>query len=164
MAKPGPDAAKSLSLRYVPLDKALLPALLPLEHEAYPDPWTQGMFFQEIRNGGSHFYVAFLDDMLVAYGGFWIILDEIHITKLTVAQMQRGQGIGKKFMRFLEQRGWQAGGRIVRLEVRESNTPARKLYGGLGFEEIGVRKDYYTVSREHAIVMAKNLVSPPIAS
>lgn len=39
------------------------------------------------------------------------------------------------------------------LEVRESNYPARSLYHKLGFEEIGIRKSYYTSPGESAVVM-----------
>ena len=144
-------------LRYVRLQKEHLPEVLLLEHASYPDPWTQGMFHQEMRNGPSHFYLAFHEDCLIAYGGFWMILDEVHITKITVAPPLRGQGLGRVFMSFLEARGAEAGGKVIRLEVRESNAPARGLYRSMGFEEIGIRKNYYAVSAEHAIVMVKHL-------
>ena len=39
------------------------------------------------------------------------------------------------------------------LEVRESNSPARKLYRNLGFEEVGIRQEYYDNPTEAAIVM-----------
>lgn len=152
------DPLNPSQLRYVRLQKEHLPEIQLLEHDAYPDPWTQGMFHQEMRNGPSHFYLAFHENALVAYGGFWMILDEVHITKVTVARPWRGQGLGRVFMVFLEARGTEAGGKVVRLEVRESNTPARGLYRNLGYEEIGIRKNYYAVQPEHAIVMVKHLV------
>jgi ribosomal-protein-alanine N-acetyltransferase len=156
------SAAESIEptrLRYVRLQKEHLAEVLVLEHDSYPDPWTQGMFHQEMRNGPSHFYLAFHDDLLVAYGGFWMILDEIHITKVTVGRPWRGQGLGRVFMAFLEARGEEAGGKVIRLEVRESNAAARGLYRNMGFEEIGIRKNYYAVSAEHAVVMVKYLAS-----
>lgn len=160
MAGPAPEMLDDAALFYVPLTKEHLPRVLPIEHEAYPDPWTQGMFHQEIRNGTSHFYLVFHEDTLVAYGGFWLIIDEIHITKLTVAPPYRGRGLGRTLMRFLEASGRAAGGREIRLEVRESNGAARRLYAALGFAEIGVRKRYYTACQEDAIVMAKTLDRP----
>jgi ribosomal-protein-alanine acetyltransferase len=39
------------------------------------------------------------------------------------------------------------------LEVRESNGPARRLYRKLGFEEVGMRPEYYEDPPEAAIVM-----------
>lgn len=156
------DAARPINpalLRYTRLQKEHLPEILALEHASYPDPWTQGMFHQEMRNGPSHFYLAFHEDELVAYGGFWMILDEVHITKITVAEPRRGQGLGRIFMTFLEERGIEAGGTTIRLEVRESNTPARSLYRSMGFEELGLRKNYYAASGEHAVVMVKHLIA-----
>jgi ribosomal-protein-alanine N-acetyltransferase len=43
--------------------------------------------------------------------------------------------------------------------VRPSNTRAVALYHSIGFNEVGVRKDYYPAggSREDAIIMALNL-------
>jgi ribosomal protein S18 acetylase RimI-like enzyme len=39
------------------------------------------------------------------------------------------------------------------LEVRESNSPARQLYGRLGFQEVGTRPGYYENPPEAGIVM-----------
>jgi ribosomal protein S18 acetylase RimI-like enzyme len=39
------------------------------------------------------------------------------------------------------------------LEVRESNAPARQLYGRLGFQEVGTRPGYYENPPEAGIVM-----------
>jgi ribosomal-protein-alanine N-acetyltransferase len=46
------------------------------------------------------------------------------------------------------------------LEVRQSNAPARRLYEGFGFREVGLRRGYYplsTLQREDAIVMSLRL-------
>ncbi len=160
MSDPKGNVTDISALVYVPLAKEHLPLLLPVEHEAYPDPWTQGMFLQEIRNGASHFFLVFHDDTLVAYGGFWLLLDEIHITKLTVVAAHRRAGLGGALMGFLEANGQEVGGTTIRLEVRESNVAARTLYARAGFQEIGVRKKYYAATGENAVVMAKHL-SPP---
>jgi ribosomal-protein-alanine N-acetyltransferase len=41
------------------------------------------------------------------------------------------------------------------LEVRSSNTAARRLYGTSGFREVGVRRKYYSEPVEDAVVMRK---------
>ena len=48
-------------------------------------------------------------------------------------------------------------GEPLRLEVRESNESARRLYETLGFEEVGVQRGYYTNTNETAVVMEKVL-------
>ena len=45
------------------------------------------------------------------------------------------------------------GAERMTLEVRPSNTPALRLYKGLGFAAIGVRKKYYQDNDEDAILM-----------
>jgi ribosomal-protein-alanine N-acetyltransferase len=46
------------------------------------------------------------------------------------------------------------------LEVRESNAPALNLYQSFGFQQVGLRKDYYPAgrtTRESAVVMSMPL-------
>jgi ribosomal-protein-alanine N-acetyltransferase len=43
------------------------------------------------------------------------------------------------------------------LEVRVSNTPARNLYEKLGFQNMGVRKNFYEQPKEDAIIYTKYL-------
>ena len=67
---------------------------MEIEKEAYPEPWTAGMFREEIRSKRSFFYTAWLGDSLIGYSGFWLVLDEGHITSLTVRRDYRGYGYG----------------------------------------------------------------------
>jgi ribosomal-protein-alanine N-acetyltransferase len=48
---------------------------------------------------------------------------------------------------------------IVMLEVRPSNIPAIRLYEKLGFNEIGIRQNYYPAldGREDALLLALSL-------
>lgn len=74
---------------------------------------------------------------------------ESEVLNLAVAPDSRRQGTGKGLMNaFL---GSVKG--AVFLEVRESNQAARNLYKSLGFQEVGVRKQYYEQAPETAIVM-----------
>lgn len=145
------------TLRYVPLAHKHLNAIMAIEEEAYPEPWTRGMFRDEIKNDRSFFYVAYLGEELVGYSGFWLVADEAHITSVTVRKEYRGHGYGRRQMEHLLAEAIRVGAKIATLEVRESNTPARTLYESMGFHEIGRRRQYYTTSREDAIVMLKNL-------
>ncbi len=78
-----------------------------------------------------------------------VLPDEHEVLWLEVAPRFRRQGIARILLRrWLEEvRG------DVYLEVRESNLPARALYGGLGFVASGVRPDYYSDPNEEGIVM-----------
>lgn len=145
------------TLRFESLDERHINRLLTIEDEAYPDPWTPGMFRQEMINRTSHFYVAYAESELVGYAGFWLLADEIHITKVTVVSLFRRRGYGREILKHLFAMGQQLGAQSVRLEVRESNKAARALYGSLGFQSVGIRRGYYARARESAVVMVKSL-------
>lgn len=144
-------------IRFVRLEESHVPQLLPIEKEAYPDPWSAGMFRDEYKNPRSYFYVAYAGETLMGYGGFWLVLDEAHVTSVTISREYRGRGYGRALTRFLLDKAVEEGARRATLEVRRSNKRAYKLYSTLGFREAGVRKGYYPKSGEDAIVMLCDL-------
>ncbi len=144
-------------LHFLPLDLHHLPEVLAIEREAYPDPWTEGMFRQEVSSGMSHFYLGLRDGILIAYGGFWLVLDEAHITKVTVGAPWRGQGYGRTVVVHLLRAAVSLRAKVARLEVRESNRRARQLYDHLGFMCVGLRQGYYAKTNETAVVMKRDL-------
>ncbi len=146
------------SPHFVRIAFAHLPHLLAIEEQSYPDPWTPGMFNQEVVNPASHFHVAMLETEVIGYGGFWLTAGEAHITKLTVASPYRRQGFGTNIMLHLLREAARINAMVMRLEVRESNAAARTLYERLGFSVIGVRRGYYSRCPENAVVMEKWLL------
>jgi len=144
-------------LHFLPLDLHYLSEVLAIEREAYPDPWTEGMFRQEMSSGMSHFYLGLREGVLIAYGGFWVVLDEAHITKVTVAASCRGQGYGRAVVIHLLRAAVSLRAKVARLEVRESNQRARRLYDRLGLVCVGLRKGYYAKTNETAVVMKRDL-------
>ena len=87
----------------------------------------------------------------------WRAADELHLTDLGVAEPSRRRGIGRALVTELCRAGLQAGARLVVLEVRESNQPARALYRGLDFREHDRRARYYADTGEDAVVMQLEL-------
>lgn len=147
--------APDTRLQYHLLREEFLPALMDIEKEAYPEPWTVGMFREEMRSKRSYFYTAWMGGALVGYSGFWLVLDEAHITSLTVRRDYRGYGYGREQLMHLLSIAEECGVRTFTLEVRESNERARKLYESVGFRAVGMRKGYYSSTREDAVVMLK---------
>lgn len=149
--------SESTALRFAEFERSHLKDVMAIELEAYPDPWAEGMFLDELRNARSHFYVVYRDGLLIGYGGFWLVLDEAHITSVTIGEDYRGFGYGKQLVAFLLDLARKVGARLATLEVRASNDRARGLYLNMGFRPVGVRKKYYPKSGEDAIVMLKEL-------
>jgi ribosomal-protein-alanine N-acetyltransferase len=144
-------------LRFRRIQSDDVDVLMPIEMEAYPEPWTPGMFRQEIYSPLSSFYVALLDDAIVGYVGFWRALDEAHITSVTIQKDYRRHGFGRQLMAFILETAMEQGLLRATLEVRPSNIRAQNLYLSMGFEQIGLRKRYYSKTNEDALIMARDL-------
>lgn len=147
-------------LRFEPAQEALLSQLQAIEDEAYPEPWTTGMFREELRNRHSSFFLAYHEETLVGYAGFWLLLDDAHITTITTEKSFRGQGFGYEQLTHLIAHAKRLDARRMTLEVRPTNTPALHLYDRFGFEQIGIRRGYYQKSGEDALVLELRLDTP----
>lgn len=139
--------------RFETLNVGHIPAILEIEAEANPAPWSEQSFTNELQNPQSVFVVAFGDGKVVGYGGYWRCIDEAHITTLAVSGQHRRQGIGNRIMRELLLGAQQEGMTCSTLEVRASNDAAVKLYERLGYLTSARRKNYYPDNKEDALVM-----------
>ncbi|WP_085318191.1 ribosomal protein S18-alanine N-acetyltransferase [Derxia lacustris] len=132
-----------------------VPAVMRIEKQAYPFPWTAGNFVDSIRNG-YRAGVACLGADPIGYVVLLPALDEAHLLNITIAPEHQRQGLGGWLLERSIELARDAGAACMILEVRPSNLPARALYDKRGFAQIGLRKGYYpngTFRREDAIVM-----------
>ena len=83
------------------------------------------------------------------------VLDEGDILNVAVRRDRQKEGIGFFLVDSMIRMAQMQGIRVVHLEVRESNESARRLYRRLGFQEDGLRKNYYTEPAEAAVLMTK---------
>jgi [ribosomal protein S18]-alanine N-acetyltransferase len=83
---------------------------------------------------------------------------EWELENIVVALVARRHGLGKQLMEALFVYAREAQSEAVFLEVRESNTAARKLYESAGFQQIGRRKCYYANPLEDAICYRRSPV------
>ena len=134
-----------------------LDEVLKIEELSFPSPWSRSSFIYDItQNQFACYIVAVAEEKVAGYGGMWLILDEAHITNVAVHTDYRMNGIGGALMVELIRRAILRGASRMTLEVRPSNTAARRLYASLGFKDIGLRKRYYTDTNEDAIIMWKD--------
>lgn len=86
--------------------------------------------------------------------------DQAEILSITVAAPHRGRGLARRLLDVHLRRLAAYGVNSVFLEVDERNAPARRLYEGLGFREVGRRESYYgDVGKEAgaALVLRRDL-------
>ena len=124
-----------------------------VECESFPTPWSREDFWREASNDFACYIVALDDAEIIGFGGCWISFEEAQVTNIALTSAQRGRGLGKDLMTRLMCAAAARGAERMTLEVRPSNTPALRLYEGLGFAAIGVRKKYYQDNDEDAILM-----------
>lgn len=149
--------AQHIPLQFEDLHHRHLDEVLRIETEVYPEPWTRTMFLDEIRSDRSYFLVVFSGKVLVGYGGFWLVLDEAHVTSVVVRPEWQGRGLGRRLMEHLLAAAVDRDAHIATLEVRTSNIRARNLYLSMGFRPVGIRKAYYPRNNEDGVVMLKEL-------
>ncbi|HBQ95548.1 MAG: ribosomal protein S18-alanine N-acetyltransferase [Firmicutes bacterium] len=134
-----------------------LDAVLGIESHSFTTPWSRNAFQTELlENTFATYLVVEFHGKVVAYGGMWIILDEAHVTNIAVHPDYRGHHLGEAIMVGLMARAKHS--KVVRmtLEVRRGNLVAQNLYNKLGFVQLGVRRGYYTDTREDAFIMWKD--------
>ena len=79
--------------------------------------------------------------------------DDAELIRIAASPEHRREGIGRRLLGALIDEANKCGAGSIFLEVRRSNTAAIKLYEGAGFEQTGVRKDYYHAPKEDALIM-----------
>lgn len=120
--------------------------ILTIERAAYPFPWTQQAFLEELQKPFSKFLVLTddaTDSVVSGYVVFWMLFDEVHLLNVAVAQEWKGLGIGKLLVRQAMNEAIHKEFKRIFLEVRKSNQAAIGLYQKLGFFIDHVKKNFY---------------------
>lgn len=147
---------EQMHVRIVPMTGDHLDEVAELERICFTTPWSRNMLVEELQNDCAAFLVALDDeDHVAGYAGLLVVLDEGYITNVAVRPEYRRRGVAGKLLRvFLDfAKAHQLA--FLTLEVRASNAPAMALYEGLGFRDVGRRKNYYEHPREDAVIMTK---------
>lgn len=145
-----------------PLLRRMTPAdverVMEIETQAYPYPWTIGIFKDCLRVG----YDCWCMVLGRETAGYCILTHaagETHLLNLCVAPDWQQRGFGEILLDHALRRSVEQGSTEIILEVRPSNRAAISLYLKNGFSVIGRRPDYYSAEqgREDAIVMKRVL-------
>jgi [ribosomal protein S18]-alanine N-acetyltransferase len=86
--------------------------------------------------------------------------DQAEILSIAVAQSDRRRGLARKLIDVHLRRLFGYGIESLFLEVDERNLPARRLYAGFGFVQVGRRNSYYGEGGEDggaALVLRRDL-------
>ena len=126
-----------------------------IERICFAHPWSKQDLKNQLDLDTSHFLVAVEDGRAVGYMGLQIFSGEGYVTNVAVLPQYRQRGIAKALI----DKALQNDMCFITLEVRESNTPAIRLYEKAGFKNVGTRPNFYTDPVENAIIMTMNTVN-----
>ncbi len=126
-----------------------------LEKMCFNDPWSEKSVASELHNSLSLWLIALDGDRVTGYVGSQSVLGESDMMNIAVHPDYRRQGIAEKLVNSLVAALKERGNHSLMLEVRVSNESARKLYEKLGFQQVGLRKNYYRNPREDACILRK---------
>ena len=144
---------------FEPLALRHLDALMAIELQAYPEPWSRGNFLDSI-NVGYQCQALVAGAELLGYFVVMMGVAEAHLLNITVAPAYQHQGWARVMLGAITLWARGQGAQWLWLEVRVDNDRARGIYTTGGFRSVGVRRGYYPVrggGREDAVVMCLTL-------
>ena len=160
--KAGPDG---VVLRMMTVDDVA--AVAAIDRASFPLPWSENSFRSDLTaNPAAHMLVAeqamAAGRRIAGYAGYWLVVDEAHLSTLAVEPDLRRRGLGERILREAMRHAARLGAEMMTLEVRVSNEPARRLYAKLGFRVVGRRPHYYKDNLEDAILMTRDRLAEAV--
>jgi ribosomal-protein-alanine N-acetyltransferase len=140
-----------------------VPSVLAIEGESFADPWSADSFVTALDLDRMPFLVAEEvgaasgEPALLGYVIALVVADEGEIADIAVASHARRRGVGGILLDRMSAELIEKGVRTLYLEVRESNSAARRLYETRQFAEVGRRRGYYRLPVEDALVLRRDL-------
>ena len=138
--------------RSIPADA---PEIAAAEEDIFSDAWSERSITDLISTEGAMCYTARDGDKVIAYILGRVIAPEGEIYRIATLPAYRKRGIAYRLLDYAYKTEKGHGLEVLFLEVRTQNTAARALYRAYGFEEVGVRKNYYKDPVDDAIIMLK---------
>lgn len=145
-------------------NRADIPAMMALERQnPSAAHWSSQQYealFVHTEQSSQHFAWAVDDEAAAGPEGDKVLgflvarrIDaQWELENIVVAEVARRHGAGTRLLGDLVSYARLERGSEIFLEVRESNQAARALYCKAGFEEMGLRKSYYSNPTEDAIL------------
>ncbi len=142
-----------MDYKLTPMTAEHIPQIAALEQASFSHPWSVEQLQAELWKDNGVILVAEGEDGLVlGYAGLQVVLDEGYINNVAVAAPYRRQGVAGQLLNAFLRFG-QAKLAFLTLEVRASNASAIALYEKLGFQQAGLRRNYYDDPTEDGLIM-----------
>jgi [ribosomal protein S18]-alanine N-acetyltransferase len=144
-----------------PMTADLLPSVIALEEACGLNSRGLDGYRKMLSNPKAVLLVALAPASLIspAIGAFSgeVVVDELQIDNLAVAEQWRGQGIGRVLLKSALSQASGLGARAATLEVRSANATAREFYEKQGFTPVGLRRRYYANPPDDALLLSREI-------
>ena len=117
-----------------------------------PDGWSKNALAESLENESIKSFVLEDENSVVAFASY-LVADDAELVFIVTDKTKLRKGYGK----ILLQETLNTLNLPCVLEVRESNTPAIKLYESFGFELLGKRKNFYSNPTEAALIYKREV-------
>lgn len=150
------DLEKKQALPHISIrtmEEGDLEAVAELEQACFTEPWSKAQISECLKHPYDQVWILETEGKIAGYCNFRVIAGEGELMRIAVAPFFRGRGYSRRLMGILTQDARKNQVEAVTLEVRASNHPAINLYKSYGFKIESVRKDYYRLPKEDALIM-----------
>lgn len=113
-------------------------------------PWTIEQVAADLDLETTEYFYVYNQEEVVGFIALQNLVGELEVTNIAVLKAYQGRGYASQLMKYLEERS-----EPIFLEVRASNQVAQALYRKFGFDNLGIRKNYYHEPQEDAVIMRR---------
>ncbi|MBQ6380561.1 MAG: ribosomal protein S18-alanine N-acetyltransferase [Clostridia bacterium] len=145
-------------MRIEQLKKEHIPQLCKLEQQCFGAvAWNKSAFESELEKDDALFLCALAEDAVIGCAALNNAAGQGFISKVMVAPAFRRQRVAQALLEQMSRLAKEKGMYELTLEVRASNAAAIALYETCGFEKLGIRRKFYRLPQEDAVIMTRKL-------
>jgi [ribosomal protein S18]-alanine N-acetyltransferase len=133
-------------------------ALWNIDCAASPFPWSRQAIVEELANDcGLHLVAQITPEAISGFIFSSVVAAELDIRNIATHPDMKRRGVARRLMEEAFKLARSRGAIDAYLEVRSKNEAALGLYQSLGFGVQSVRKHYYSVDGDDALVMHRGI-------
>ncbi len=130
-----------------------LDGVMDIENASFPDPWSRAAFEDYLDTPDGELLILGEGEAVAGFAVYHVSFEDAELYNLAVGKDFRRRGFGRALLDAVLTRAKERGAERMFLEVRRSNAPAIALYRAAGFAVCGVRRNYYALPTEDALLM-----------